>query len=1028
MNPRQKKFQMNATAAGATVFALVCNFACLESLQAQATGTDSDTEEEIVELSPFEVIAERDSGYIATDSNSIARFKTDLQKTPVSTDIITAEFMSDTGLIMIEDILAEYGAGSGDVFSRPEENVVDNEPGVRTSTNKLGVRGLTAGRPKRDGFAGAPVYSNATSTFDIERVEVVRGPSGGMLFGASGAGGSVYTISKQATFNRFFNKLTFRLDQYGSKYVLLDTNIGKKWLAIRAALVMDDTAYRRLFLSKNLDGAYVQVGLRPFRNTIIRLSTRYTKATRIIPKNTSNLNFRNATYDPRHFMSLSYLLATGKAAATDPATGEAYPAGAIANGLLNWENQQSWAGWADAENADNHLDQVTVDTVWTRWLSTSFGFVYTEGTSQLRPDGGMLLPPGAFNASNPFPDEWASSSNFRVGKGESRSYSYRAAALFKAPLFNGKVRTQTSIGFDYVTSDRGSANHMFYMADENGNIIYDKGSAEADALGRIAMPTLYWSVQNGPVKQPYFKMGTEHVVINGTHYALGQQNPRSAEWISPLNPLGLASLAGMTGISGDNTTIHDKDSSTSYGYYITNFSSWFNDRVTTLAGWRTTTAKSIAPNVSPEGTEAYTRTRKNNSSYGVGISYAVRQGLNLFYNYARSFEAAGGGSDPMGEEAKSVRGTGHEIGLKLSTRNRRYAVSMQYFAATSENEVFIFPTTLRDLVNPIGINGFHIGPTGERGTWVPLDKSSSGFEIILTANPTRNWRVRLAATTQNGKLDNGKSYSMIWNDEFYYDKATGGVTYANGDPFIVPTDSRSITQVSRLNKESAPIAGTTNEQLTLAMLNDPNSEYYAYGLGSEQTPNGQLRYNSTVYRALRWFNKPVGGAPNTAFTGRTGLPLSAIPYAYDDPVGYNGEAVFAKKGEKTVGHPLYRITLTSNYSFSKGWLKGLGIGGTINLAYDNRTYNYTEPDGKGGNTRLFFKAPLINPQINVTISYQKKFKNVTWRTQLNISNVFNHYKIQLTPNNVTGYTIEDTVNAAFFGQPRMYVWTNMISF
>jgi outer membrane receptor protein involved in Fe transport len=893
------------------------------------------------------------------------------------------------------------------------------------SSNKNSIRGLTAGTTRRDGFLPSSTFSNGTSTFDIGRVEVVRGPSGGTLFGASGAGGSVNTVSKQARFRNTSGSLMYRIDQFGSEYALLDGNVGTDRLAARVALLSDNTKYRRLNLGSQTEGAYVQIAAHLPHNTLLRVSGRRTHSDRLLPTNTADLNFTNATRDPRHLYSLAYLLATGQAGATNPATGAAYPGGAVANGLLDWYNQQSWSGWAQAEDIDTDLATATLDTVWTPWLSTSFGAMYNTSKSQRGPDGGTLLAPRTFNTANPL-DTWANSSTFRMDGVVRRAAAYRAAALLTNSLFSGRARSQTSFGFDLDSAAAGTSNYRYYLADASGNITYSPGAAGADALGRTAMPTLYWSVNDGPVKKPYFRIGSRQVNVGGQNYALTLQNPRRPEWVSPLNPLGLATLAVSPAIAGVNKSDYDDEDGT-YGYYITNYTSWFNDRFATLLGWRITTRTSRRGNISATGTSAWTDTDKTNGSYNAGVSYTLRPGVNAFYNFARSFEPDNGANDPLGNAPKAVQGSGDEIGLKVATRDSRLTGSVQYYRAKSKGEQFNYPGSVRDLVNPLGLNGAFIGPGGERSTWVVLDKESSGLEVILTANPTRNWRIRFAATSEDGKILNELRYPILWNDDFYRTSA-GVVTYRNGDPFLVPVDAAGVTAVSRLTSESAPVTGTTQQPLTIAMLSDRNNDYYAYGKGSEETANGAIRTNSVVYRALRWFNKPVGGQPNTAFTGKTGLPVSAIPYKFSDPVGYGPTALVAAKGEPTIGHSLYRFNLTNNFDFREGWLRGFGVGGSVNWAVNNRTYYYTEPDGKGGNLRFLFKAPVVSPQVNGNLQYQRKFGRYTWRTQVNVNNLFNHYVIGLTPSGTTGYTVGNAIGATFYGQPRQYIWTNTISF
>jgi len=80
--------------------------------------------------------------------------------------------------------------------------------------------------------------------------------------------------------------------------------------------------------------------------------------------------------------------------------------------------------------------------------------------------------------------------------------------------------------------------------------------------------------------------------------------------------------------------------------------------------------------------------------------------------------------------------------------------------------------------------------------------AGKGYEellVSLSAVPSRNWRARLGFTQQDGRIHTDSSFGLLWNDQFTYDRATGGVTYANGQPFMVPTDSAGLAAVNSTN-------------------------------------------------------------------------------------------------------------------------------------------------------------------------------------------------------------------------------------
>ena len=67
--------------------------------------------------------------------------------------------------------------------------------------------------------------------------------------------------------------------------------------------------------------------------------------------------------------------------------------------------------------------------------------------------------------------------------------------------------------------------------------------------------------------------------------------------------------------------------------------------------------------------------------------------------------------------------------------------------------------------------------------------------------------------------------------------------------------------------------------------------------------------------------------------------------------------------------------------------------------------------------------------MNLITSYRRRIgKRFEFATQVNVENVFNHYTLGTLPNNGSGFTVPANLAVTFYGQPRMYVWTNSLSF
>jgi hypothetical protein len=295
--------------------------------------------------------------------------------------------------------------------------------------------------------------------------------------------------------------------------------------------------------------------------------------------------------------------------------------------------------------------------------------------------------------------------------------------------------------------------------------------------------------------------------------------------------------------------------------------------------------------------------------------------------------------------------------------------------------------------------------------------------------------MRIAATRSDGRILETKTYRVVYNDQFWVKGANGelgtgrgNVAYPTGEAFKVPADPSNWTM--RTNNYDPSVNATDYDnwiQLTTDMMSDPNNPYYAWGQGNLPNATGQISTEfqgtnmSLVGNMLRYFTN--GGVK--ANTGNVGVPIEQIQYDWPGLTDGSATIMAAQKNDYTVGYPVYKISITSSYQFTQGFLRGFGFIITLNNGWQYRTTYYND---NADDSRNLYSRPELGWIINLNPFYERKFKHFTWRTQVNISNLFNRYEISVTPSNGTAWASEVNLRSRWDEQPRTYSWTNTFTF
>lgn len=242
-----------------------------------SVASTSSAREEIIELSPFVVNSEADSGYQATSTLAGTRLNTPIKDLAASISIYTKDFISDIGATDSSSLLVfatgmEAAGPSGNISGNSDDlnsqrtlgEAVRMEPQSGTRT-----RGLASPTFTRGYFAS----SISMDSYNTSAVTVNRGPNA-VLFGVGSAAGVVDTglVGAELTGNK--NKVSARVGDFGAWRATLDLNrvIIPKKLAARLVFLHENEKYRQRPAFENKRRAYGALTFEPYKTTTFRLN------------------------------------------------------------------------------------------------------------------------------------------------------------------------------------------------------------------------------------------------------------------------------------------------------------------------------------------------------------------------------------------------------------------------------------------------------------------------------------------------------------------------------------------------------------------------------------------------------------------------------------------------------------------------------------------------------------------------------------------------------------------------------------
>ncbi len=222
----------------------------------------ANAEETAIQLSPFSVSTDQDTGYRAKESLEGSRLRISLDDISVPMDVITPE--------MLEDLNITRQEGLFDVVSNMEDRGDFFLSGVYESGASFKIRGFVGVTSLRNFLKGTISFDSFNST----RFIASKGPNS-ILFGAGPGGGSISYFTKRYEMGaRDQTTVKFSVDDFRSARgeINLTRTLIKNKLGLHFAAFNDHSRFEITPSYEDRNGYYMTIGYRPFKNTLVNAS------------------------------------------------------------------------------------------------------------------------------------------------------------------------------------------------------------------------------------------------------------------------------------------------------------------------------------------------------------------------------------------------------------------------------------------------------------------------------------------------------------------------------------------------------------------------------------------------------------------------------------------------------------------------------------------------------------------------------------------------------------------------------------
>lgn len=753
-------------------------FAPAQVAPAQAEPADkkpANLNDEVLQLSVFEVTSKRDSAYVADKSVSTTGFAADLSKIPLAINVVTAQFLEDTGGMGFNGAAAYQAAFTTDQGGM--DNGSRNSAGIDPT-----VGAVTGGEPLRTRIRGQPInvsqrnglpFKFGFGTENVDRVEVARGPMS-VFIGGSTLGGVMNLVTQKPAFDAAY-KFGVKVDSNESYMVRADLTgpIIDQKLAYRIiAQYSDDNTWRDLSESTT---TFInpQLTWRPFR----KLTTRLEYVHRELEGNmVSNSMQSTQAYQDDYDAPSQALLDLGKnrtgALAGIPYTVAEYRT-RIGRTFGNWR-----------------LDKFTVDG---RWRSLGEGESFTAG------DWASGYDANHFGAYDPFSTKYdliESETNLQVADWlEIRVLGRWANQHSYTTFFSNALRRYPDGSTPLLSATTTATKREETPLTGKLEAVFNKEFLKVNhklLAGYEASYLQAWSVN------PTFNFASLAAVNASPNVAGSPASLTGANILNYFDPRVHTVPNYASVLTWADETLAPGVTAQSYsrtfpeaGYAAYSGSFW-QDRITAFAGYRNTVIQQSSYNLDRDRnkvTRFLNTVPTSTQSHTLGLVFEPVPGLHFYASQNIGTEAVPAGSlinaasgftslvtaeERAENPVPDLEGTGREAGIKIELFDRKFIGRVGVFELSRRNTVIIDnertandPRNVGTAVDPNPATQ-NLAQTAKVQWNRTIDgNKSAGVEVGFTWMPNRNYTLVVEA-------------SHLWTNELTLSKPLAGTAPTAG--------------------------------------------------------------------------------------------------------------------------------------------------------------------------------------------------------------------------------------------------------